>query len=89
MNNRKILAGIAEAIGEPDKLTDITVAIDKLDKIGIEKVNEELSGKGYSQEAIEKLRPLLESRVQPRRNSPSLADCSKSSDLSGYRDLKR
>jgi len=60
LNNRKILAGIAELIGEPDKLIDITVAIDKIDKIGLEKVNEELAGRGLSAEAIEQLRPILE-----------------------------
>ncbi len=59
MNNRKILAGIAELIGAPDKLIDITVAIDKIDKIGLEKVNEELAGRGLSAEAIEQLRPIL------------------------------
>ena len=59
INNRKILAGIAETIGYPERLTDITVAIDKLDKIGLEKVNEELADKGISQEAIEKLQPIL------------------------------
>lgn len=59
LNNRKILAGIAEVIGAPDKITDITVAIDKLDKIGLEKVNEELVERGLSQEAIEKLQPIL------------------------------
>ncbi|MCH5220930.1 MAG: histidine--tRNA ligase [Muribaculaceae bacterium] len=60
LNNRKVLAGIAELIGEPDKLIDITVAIDKIDKIGIEKVNEELSDRGLSQQAITALRPILE-----------------------------
>ncbi len=60
LNNRKVLAGIAELIGEPDKMIDITVAIDKIDKIGIEKVNEELSDRGLSQEAIAALRPILE-----------------------------
>ncbi|MBJ2161108.1 MAG: histidine--tRNA ligase [Muribaculaceae bacterium] len=60
LNNRKILAGIAELIGAPDKLIDITVAIDKIDKIGLEKVNEELAGRGLSAEAIEQLRPILE-----------------------------
>ncbi len=60
VNNRKILSGIAEMIGAADKIVDITVAIDKIDKIGIENVNEELRGKGLSEEAIEKLRPLLE-----------------------------
>lgn len=59
LNNRKILSGIAEVIGEPDKLTDITVAIDKIDKIGIEKVKEELISKGISDESISKLEPLL------------------------------
>ena len=59
INNRKILSGIAEVIGEPDKITDITVAIDKLDKIGLEKVNEELVSKGISAAAIEKLQPII------------------------------
>ena len=60
INNRKILTGIAEIIGAADKIVDITVAIDKIDKIGIENVNEELRGKGLPEEAIAKLRPLLE-----------------------------
>ena len=59
MNNRKILAGIAEIIGEADKITDITVAIDKLDKIGIDGVNAELREKGLSDEKINKLQPIL------------------------------
>lgn len=59
INNRKILAGIAEVIGEKDRIVDITVAIDKLDKIGPEKVNEELTEKGISQDAIGKLQPIL------------------------------
>lgn len=59
INNRKILAGIAEYIGRPDALIDITVAIDKLDKIGIEQVNAELACKGIEAEAIEKLQPVL------------------------------
>lgn len=59
INNRKILSGIAEYIGEQDKIVDITVAIDKLDKIGLEKVNEELAGKGINQEAIDKLQPVI------------------------------
>lgn len=62
INNRKILTGIAEIIGESDKITDITVAIDKIDKIGIDKVNDELREKGISEDAIMKLRPLLEMR---------------------------
>ena len=60
INNRKILAGIAETIGEADRIVDITVAIDKLDKIGLEKVNEELMQKGVGEEAIFKLRPILQ-----------------------------
>ncbi|MDE6545217.1 MAG: ATP phosphoribosyltransferase regulatory subunit, partial [Paramuribaculum sp.] len=59
LNNRKVLAGIAEIIGEPDKLIDITVAIDKIDKIGLEKVEEELAERGLSADAIERLRPML------------------------------
>lgn len=59
LNNRKVLSGIAEVIGEADKLIDITVAIDKLDKIGLEKVKEEMQTKGVSDSAIEKLDPIL------------------------------
>lgn len=59
LNNRKILSGIAEIIGEAEKITDITVAIDKLDKIGLEKVNEELASKGIPQKAIEQLQPII------------------------------
>lgn len=59
INNRKILTGIAEVIGEAEKIVDITVDIDKLDKIGLEKVNEELRNDGISEEAIEKLQPII------------------------------
>lgn len=59
LNNRKILAGIAEIIGAPDKLIDITVAIDKIDKIGMEKVEEELIQRGLTPEAVAALRPIL------------------------------
>ena len=59
INNRKILTGIAEIIGEADKIVDITVAIDKLDKIGLENVNAELASKGIPQEAIDKLQPII------------------------------
>ncbi len=59
LNNRKILSGIAELIGQSDKITDITVAIDKFEKIGIEKVNEELLSKGLSQENIDTLQPVI------------------------------
>ena len=59
INNRKILTGIAEIIGEADKIVYITVAIDKLDKIGLDNVNAELASKGIPQEAIEKLQPII------------------------------
>lgn len=59
MNNRKILSGIAEILGAADKIVDITVAIDKLDKIGLDKVNDELREKGLSEEAISKLQPVI------------------------------
>ena len=59
INNRKILTGIAEVIGEADKIVDITVAIDKLDKIGLEAVNDELRANGLSDAAIEKLQPII------------------------------
>ena len=59
INNRKILSGIAEMIGEADKIVDITVAIDKLDKIGLDAVNDELRKSGISEEAIQKLQPII------------------------------
>ena len=59
INNRKILSGIAEVIGAQDKLIDFTVALDKLDKIGEEKIKEEMLGKGISQDGIDKLQPLF------------------------------
>ncbi len=59
MNNRKILTGIAEYIGEADKIVDITVAIDKLDKIGLDNVNAELREKGVGEDAIAKLQPVI------------------------------
>ena len=59
LNNRKVLAGIAEVIGAPDKMIDITVAIDKLDKIGVDKVNDELRERGLSEQAVQALQPIL------------------------------
>jgi histidyl-tRNA synthetase len=59
LNNRKVLAGIAEVIGAPDKMVDITVAIDKLDKIGVEAVNAELAERGLSAEQVQALQPIL------------------------------
>ncbi|MGN1240645.1 MAG: histidine--tRNA ligase [Paludibacteraceae bacterium] len=60
INNRKILAGIAEVIGQPDKLIVITVAIDKLDKIGLDNVNKELLERGLTPEAVEKIQPIMQ-----------------------------
>jgi len=71
LNNRKILSGIAEVIGEKDKIIDITVAIDKLDKIGLEKVNEELKSKGLTDKAIAQLQPIIN---LSGTNSEKLAD---------------
>ena len=62
LNNRKILAGIAEVIGEPDKIVDITVAIDKIDKIGLDGVVAELKEKGISEASVEKLLPILQAQ---------------------------
>ena len=59
LNNRKVLAGIAEWVGEAERIIDITVAIDKMDKIGLDKVNEEMVSKGIAAEAVEKLKPIL------------------------------
>ena len=59
LNNRKILAGIAELVGEADRIVDITVAIDKMDKIGLDNVNAELLAKGISADAVAKLQPIL------------------------------
>jgi histidyl-tRNA synthetase len=59
LNNRKVLSGIAEVIGQPERIIDITVAIDKLDKTSLENVNEELSQKGVSDEAIKMLQPII------------------------------
>lgn len=59
LNNRKILAGIAELVGEAERITDITVAIDKLEKIGLDNVNKELIDKGFAPETVEALCPLI------------------------------
>ena len=60
LNNRKVLAGIAEVIGQPDRLVDITVAIDKIEKVGLEAVNAELADKGLDERSIDKLQPFLQ-----------------------------
>ncbi len=80
VNNRKVLSGIAEVIGEPDKLIDITVAIDKIDKIGIENVKKELEERGVSQEAIAKLQPLLELQGTNEEKLAGLSELLKDSE---------
>ncbi len=81
INNRKILAGIAEVIGEPDKLIDITVAIDKLDKIGIEKVLDELREKQISGNSLEKLKPIFELSNDLQENIEFLEDLLNNSEI--------
>lgn len=80
LNNRKILAGIAEVIGETENFGHITVAMDKLDKIGLEKVNEELLERGVSQEAINKLRPILTLEGKLKEIFPRLKEILKDSE---------
>lgn len=74
INNRKILSGIAEVIGEADKIVDITVAIDKLDKIGLENVNNELRESGISEKAIEKLQPIISLQGSNEEKLQTIAD---------------
>ncbi|MCH5242849.1 MAG: histidine--tRNA ligase [Muribaculaceae bacterium] len=90
LNNRKILSGIAELIGESDRIIDITVAIDKIEKIGIEKVSEELYAKGISEEAVKKLLPILELSGSNTDKIASLADVLKDSEIGskGVEELK-
>ena len=81
INNRKILSGIAKIIGEGDKIVDITVAIDKLDKIGIEQVNEELVLKGVSKKAIEQLQPIINLKGKLKEKFPKLKEILKNSKI--------
>lgn len=81
INNRKILAGIAEIIGEKERITDITVAIDKLDKIGIENVNSELLSKGISSEAVKKLQPILNLQGNTAEKITHLKEILKDSEI--------
>ncbi|HRW62091.1 MAG TPA: histidine--tRNA ligase, partial [Bacteroidales bacterium] len=81
MNNRKILLGIAEMIGEPEKFIDITVAIDKLDKIGIDKVREELLSRGINESAIEKLKPVFDLKGSNREKINDLKKIISSSEV--------
>jgi len=81
INNRKILAGIAEVIGEKERITDITVAIDKLDKIGIENVNSELLAKGINNEAVKKLQPILNLKGDTAEKINQLKEILKDSEI--------
>ncbi len=81
INNRKILTGIAEAIGAPDKIVDITVAIDKLDKIGLDNVNAELRDNGLSDEAVGKLQPIISLSGSNDDKLATIADVLKDSEV--------
>ena len=90
INNRKILSGIAEVIGEADKIVDITVAIDKLDKIGIDNVNAELREDGLSEEQIQKLQPIIMLEGSNEQKLATIAEVLKESEtgLKGVEETK-
>lgn len=81
LNNRKILAGIAEAIGEKDNMMEITIALDKLDKMPVEKVNEELKNRGISDKAIEKLQPIMNLSGSNEQKMQTIADVLADSEI--------
>ena len=90
INNRKILTGIAEVIGAADKIVDITVAIDKLDKIGIDNVNQELREDGLSEEQIQKLQPIIMLEGTNEEKLNTIAEVLKDSEigLKGVEELR-
>ena len=90
LNNRKILTGLAEVVGEADKIIDITVAIDKLDKIGLEGVNKEMLEKGVSQAAVDQLQPLINLEGSNEEKMTVLRDLLKTSEtgLKGIEELE-
>ena len=90
INNRKILSGIAEVIGAADKIVDITVAIDKLDKIGIDNVNEELRNDGLTEEQISKLQPIIKLEGTNEQKLDTISDVLKDSPtgLKGVEELR-
>ncbi len=90
INNRKILSGIAEVIGEQDKIIDITVAIDKLDKTGLDNVNAELRENGIAEEAIEKLQPIIKLEGTNDDKLATIAEVLKDSEvgLKGVEELR-
>ena len=81
INNRKILAGISEVIGEAEKIVDITVAIDKLDKVGVEGVNAELREDGISEDAIARLQPIIKLEGSNEEKLHVIADVLKNSEM--------
>ena len=81
INNRKILTGIAELIGAPEKIVDITVAIDKLDKIGIDNVNAELMANGLTEEAVTRLQPVLTMSGSNNQKLDTLSEMLSSSEI--------
>ncbi|HLO59591.1 MAG TPA: histidine--tRNA ligase [Bacteroidales bacterium] len=91
LNNRKILTGIAEYIGQPDKIVDITVAIDKLEKIGIEAVSQELQNKGITVQSIYKLEPVFAIRGTNKEKIASLSNLLKTSQtgLKGIEEVEK
>lgn len=90
INNRKLLTGIAEVIGEADKIVDITVAIDKLDKIGLDSVNQELRDHGISEEAIGKLQPIIAMQGDNNQKLDTIANVLAASEigLKGVEELR-
>lgn len=90
LNNRKVLAGMAELIGAPDKIIDITVAIDKIDKIGLDKVKEELAERGLASEAIERITPIITLSGSNAERLDCLASLMKDSQigLKGVEELR-
>jgi histidyl-tRNA synthetase len=90
INNRKILAGIAEVIGEGQRLTDITVSLDKIEKIGVDQVNEELRSRGLSHRAVENLQPILQLSGDHGRKLESLGEILSVSEtgIHGVREME-
>ncbi len=90
LNNRKVLAGIAELIGAPEKIVDITVAIDKIDKIGIDNVNAELLERGLNEEAIATLQPILaiEGTLNERIDKLASVLASSETGMLGVKELR-
>jgi len=91
INNRKILTGIAEVIGEPEKFIDMTIALDKIEKMGTDEALNELKSKGFSQEALDKLRPFIELKGNIQEKVKALNILLKESNTGkeGIREIER